>query len=95
MATGSAYASLATQLVTALAQVWIAMYIFKFSINYLLILKLTGFTLFTILAAKLSLFVDNWLLGFSLLLAAGFGYAFVSRLISLKALFLIIKNKPE
>ena len=94
-ATGSAYASLITQLFTAIAQLWIALYIFKFNINYLLILKLLGFTLFSIIAAKLSLFVNNWLIGFCLLLAAGVAYAFISRLISLKALFLIIKDKTE
>ena len=90
---GSAYASLITQLFTAFVQLLIAALIFKFQVNYLLILKLLGFTLFTILAAKLSLLVDNWAIGFSLLLIAGAAYAIISRLISLKALFLIVTDK--
>ena len=90
---GSAYASLITQLFTAFVQLLIAASIFKFQVNYLLILKLLGFTLFTILAAKLSLLMNNWAIGFSLLLIAGAAYAIISRLISLKALFLIVTDK--
>lgn len=94
-ATGSAYASLITQIFTGITQLLIARYIFKFNINYLLILKLLGFALFCIIAAKLSLYINNWMIGFSLLLSSGFAYALISRLISIKALFLIIKNKDE
>ena len=94
-ASGSAYASLFTQLITAGAQIVIAVYIFKFKVNYLLLLKLLGFILFTILAAKLSLFIDRWMIGLSVLLVAGFTYAFISRLLSFKALVPIIKDKQE
>lgn len=92
-ATGSAYASLVTQLLTAVAQVAIAVSIFKMKVNYVLILKITGFTLFAILAAKLSLLIDNWAIGFASMIIAGISYAFVSRLISLKALFQILTEK--
>jgi O-antigen/teichoic acid export membrane protein len=92
-ATGSAYASLITQLITAAAQIAIATFLFKFRVNYLLILKLAGFTVFAILAGKLSLYIDRWAIGFLLLLTAGFAYAFISRLISLKTLYLILKNE--
>ena len=95
MATGSAWASLSTQIFTALAQVVIARYVFRFKMNYLLILKLAGFVLFSILVAKFSLFLNNWIFGLSSLIAAGFGYAFASRLISVKGIFLIIEDKTE
>ena len=94
-ALGAAYAALTTQILTAAAQVGIATYLFKLKINYLLIFKLTGFVLFSILAGKLTLFVDHWIFGFWLLIAAGFAYAFITRLISLKTLYLILKNDPE
>lgn len=94
-ALGAAYAALTTQILTAAAQVGIATYLFKLKINYLLIFKLTGFVLFSILAGKLTLFVDHWIFGFWLLIAAGFACAFITRLISLKTLYLILKNDPE
>lgn len=94
-AIGSAYASLVTQLITAFVQVGIAGYIFRLKVSYLVLLKLLGFVLFALLAAKLSLFIDNWVIGFSLLIAAGFVYAFLTRLISLPTLFFIIKEDWE
>lgn len=94
-AAGSAYASLVTQLLTAVAQLAIATHLFKFKINYLLLLKLTGFLLFAILVAKLSLFLKSWQVGIVVLWSAGLIYAFMSRLISLKALVAILKNEQE
>lgn len=92
-ALGSAYASLLTQLLTAFAQLLIAVSIFKFRINYLIILKLLGFTIFTVLMAKLSLFLHDWALGFVSIFVAGILYALVTKLISIKALFSIIMDK--
>ncbi len=92
-ALGSAYASLTTQLLTAASQLAIAVYIFKLKVNYVLILKLIGFTLFTIIICKLSLFIDNWILGFGMVILSGFTYAFVSKLMSIKALVAILKNE--
>ncbi|MGQ7868040.1 oligosaccharide flippase family protein [Sunxiuqinia sp. sy24] len=94
-AAGSAYASLATQLLTALAQVVIASKLFQFKINYHLLLKLLAFVLFTILAAKSSLLINNSLVGFSLLMIAATAYAFISRLISMKAFFVILKDQTK
>lgn len=92
-AVGSAYASLTTQLITALSQVIIAVVIFKLRVNYFLIFKLLGFIVFAIITAKLSLLVGNWYLGFSIFVAAGTLFAFATRVISLKALFLILTDK--
>ena len=94
-AMGSAYASLITQLLTACSQLIIAVVIFKLRINYLLILKLIGFTLFLIISCKISLYIDNWIWGFSLVLLSGLTYAFISKLMNLKALLAIIKNEEQ
>ena len=93
LALGSAYASLVTQLFTAAAQLGIAVVIFKLKVNYPLILKLIGYTLFAVLVAKFSLYLDNHWAGFGLLVGAGVVFAFASRLISLKALVTIITDK--
>lgn len=93
LAIGSAYASLTTQLITALSQLIIAAVIFKLRINYFLVFKLAGFIIFAIIIAKLSLLVSNWYLGFSILVVAGMLFAFATRVISLKALFLILTDK--
>ncbi|WP_299578984.1 oligosaccharide flippase family protein [uncultured Sunxiuqinia sp.] len=94
-ALGSAYASLTTQLLTAMAQVVIATRLFQFKVDYLLLLKLLGFVLFCILAAKASLFLNDRLLGFALLLLSGVAYAFLSRLISIKAFVVILKDQTK
>ena len=92
-ALGAAWVSLVTQLFTALAQLIIAIRIFNLRVNYLLILKLTGFLLFSILAAQISHLLDNWLVGLGLFITTGLAYAISVGLINLKALFQIIKNE--
>ncbi len=94
-AMGSAYASLTTQILTAISQLIIAVFIFKLKMNYVLILKLVGFTLFTIIICKVSLFIDNWIYGFGLVILSGFVYAFISRLMSMKAIISILKNEKQ
>lgn len=94
-AMGSAYASLITQILTATSQLIIAVFIFRLKVNYVLILKLIGFTLFTIIICKVSLYIDNWIYGFGLVMISGFTYAFISRLMSMKALISILKNEEE
>jgi len=92
-AMGAAYSSLITQLGTALAQLLIAVAIFGFRPNYLLILKLIGFGLFTLLAFKLSIFVDGWLIGLSLAVLASLLYAVLARLINFRAFIQILKSE--
>lgn len=94
-ALGSAYASLITQILTAFSQLVIAIFIFNLKINYVLILKLIGFTLFTIIVCKLSLFFESWITGFGAVILSGLTYAFISRLISLKALVDIFRNGKQ
>jgi O-antigen/teichoic acid export membrane protein len=92
-ALGSAWASLATQLFTALAQAILAARLLKLTINYRVIGKLIFFIVFTLLAGFLSLKISSWYIGFIVLMAASLTFAFLIRLINLKALSEIIFNK--
>lgn len=95
-ALGSAVASLVTQTFTAAAQVLIAKKIFQFKINYKLILYLVLFVItICFIGYLLRHFVVNWLIGIFLLVSAGVALAFVSKLINLKALYLLVKDRQE
>ena len=92
-ALGSAWASLVTQTFTALAQVILAVSILKLRINYRLIGKLFLFVGFVFFAGYLSRQIGNWVLGYSVMIMASALFAFLTRLIHLKALAEIIQNK--
>jgi O-antigen/teichoic acid export membrane protein len=92
-ALGSAWASLATQLFTAFAQTVLAVVVFKMNINYGLIGKLLLFTGFVIVVGYFSLQIKTWYLGYTAMIAASLLFAFVTRLINLKALAEIIRNE--
>jgi O-antigen/teichoic acid export membrane protein len=92
-ALGSAWASLVTQLFTALAQTLLAVYFLKLNINYWLIGKLILFVGFVFLAGYLSEQIDNWVIGYFFMISVSALFAFLSRLINLKALLEIIQNK--
>ncbi len=92
---GSAYASLATQGITALLQLFLAYKVFKFNINYRIIanffllatvLLVIGFTLkqYTLLRWELSLLV---------VLFSGLALSVLLKLINIKEFILIIKDK--
>jgi O-antigen/teichoic acid export membrane protein len=91
---GSAYSSLTTQLLTALAQVFMVQHIFRFKINYKLLGSLFIFIAFVLLinmyTTTLHLFWAN-----RFLIAAGgsFAVAFAFRLISIKNLFRILREE--
>jgi O-antigen/teichoic acid export membrane protein len=90
---GSAWASLATQLFTALAQTILAVIFLKLTINYRVIGKLVLFAGFVFLAGTLSKQISNWVLGYFVMILVSALFAFLIRLINLKALTLIIQNK--
>lgn len=90
---GSAWASLATQLFTALAQTILAVIFLKLTINYRVIGKLFLFVAFVFLAGILSKQISNWVLGYFVMISASALFAFLIRLINLKALSEIIQNK--
>jgi len=92
-AMGSAWASLATQLFTALAQTILAMMILKLKINYPVIGKLLLFVGFVFLAGFFSRQINNWVLGYFIMIGSSLLFAFLTRLINLKALTEIILDK--
>lgn len=93
MALGSAWASLATQLFTALAQTVLAVYILKLKINYRMIGKLAVFVAFLFVVGYFSRQIDQWIVGFFTIAISGMLFAFAIRLINLKALAQIIRNE--
>jgi len=94
-ALGSAWASLATQLFTALAQTILAVTILKLTVNYRLIAKLGVFIGFVTLMGYVSRQIDVWYLGYFTMIAASVLFAFFTRLINLRALTQIIRNDNE
>ncbi len=92
-AMGSAWASLATQLFTAIAQTILAMMILKLKINYPLIGKLLLFVGFVFLAGFFSRQINNWVFGYFIMIGSSILFAFFTRLINLKALTEIILDK--
>jgi O-antigen/teichoic acid export membrane protein len=90
---GSAWASLATQLFTAVAQTILAVIILKLTVNYRIIGKLILFIGFVFLAGYLSRQINVWYFGYGVMIISSILFAFVSRLINLKALAQIIRNE--
>jgi len=92
-ALGSAWASLVTQLFTASVQTLLAVYFLKLKINYRLIGKLIVFAGFVFIAGYFSKQIDNWVIGYFLMISVSALFAFLIRLINLKALTSIIRNE--
>jgi O-antigen/teichoic acid export membrane protein len=92
-ALGSAWASLATQLFTALAQTILAVVILKLTINYRILGKLILFIGFVFLAGYASRQINNWFVGYGIMIIASTLFAFLIRLINLKALIQIIRTE--
>ena len=92
-ALGSAWASLSTQLFTAITQTILAVVIMRLKINYRLIGKLILFIGFVFLSGYFSLQINDWHLGYFTMIGASIIFAFASRLINLKALAQIIRNE--
>ncbi|HEX7583623.1 MAG TPA: oligosaccharide flippase family protein [Prolixibacteraceae bacterium] len=92
-ALGSAWASLVTQLFTALAQTILAVVILKLTINYRILGKLVLFVVFVLLAGYLSRQINTWYFGYGIMIISSLLFAFITRLINLKALTQIIRNE--
>ena len=92
-ALGSAWASLITQLFTALAQTFLAVVLLKLTINYLVIARLVLFIAFAFLAGMLSREINPWYLGYFVMIVSSILFAFIIKLIHLKALREIIRNE--
>ena len=94
-ALGAARVAMVTQLGIALTQILLAGRYFHFKINYLLLLRLTGYLLFLLVAGKISRFFGNWHLGLFVLVAAGLVYAAGVKLINIPALAELLKGEER
>jgi len=90
---GSAYASLCTQIITALAQVILATIIFKLKPDFIFILKLVAFVSITIGLAMVSKIFNNWFIGYLFLLSGAALLSFILRLFHIKDLIKLLPPK--
>ncbi|MFV0376124.1 MAG: oligosaccharide flippase family protein [Mangrovibacterium sp.] len=85
--------AMCTQVGIALAQIVLAWRQFKLQINYLVILKLTGFLLFLLLAGRVSRFTEKPLWGMVLMAGAGLTYAVAVKLVDVRSLLALLKRE--
>ena len=92
---GSAYAGMAAQMVTAILQLVIAVRIFKFRINYSLIIRFILLILFmlTIIYALNNFVIADWKTGLLTLVLGGMLASFALKLFNLKEFLLIMKSR--
>ena len=91
-AVGSAVSSFITQFLTAMMQVLIVQSIFKFRINYRLIMTLLIFTAGVVLINYFSKSIHHdWRVNFLIMVAVSGLLAFAIRLISVKSMLRILK----
>ena len=91
-ARGAAISSITTQLLTAIAQILMVQYIFRFKINYTLLVGLGAFAASCIAWCWFIRGTElNWMLQFGLAAAGCFALALVTRLISPKNIYRIIR----
>jgi O-antigen/teichoic acid export membrane protein len=96
MAVGSAYASLSAQYITSFAQVLIAVYLFKFKINYKYLLVLACFVGGVVLAGYFSVQLKfDWKLNMLAMVAFSFLFAMALRLISIRGFIQILKSEKR
>ncbi|MFZ4547018.1 MAG: oligosaccharide flippase family protein [Bacteroidales bacterium] len=94
LAVGSAYASLATQFITAIIQVAIAQQIFKFTINWKYIFTLLFFALGVIVLNLISYSIHwDWRIGLIIAGLASVLWAFVLNLLSVGGFIRLLKNE--
>jgi O-antigen/teichoic acid export membrane protein len=93
LAFGSAYASLFTQIATAIAQVILVTMVFKLKPNYLFLFKLVAFAGVTVIFAIVSQYFIHWFAGYLFLIAVSVLSAFLLRLFSIGDLFKLILTR--
>jgi O-antigen/teichoic acid export membrane protein len=93
-AVGSAYASLSAQFITAIAQVMLAIKIFRFTVNYKYLAVLVTFTMGMILMGYFSKRLPfEWKMNFAILIGVSILFTFILRLINLKEFFNILRTE--
>ena len=90
---GSAYASLFTQIATAIAQVILVTMVFKLKPNYLFLIKLVAFAGVTVIFAIVSQYFTHWFAGYLFLIMVSVLSAFLLRLFSIGDLFKLILTR--
>ena len=89
---GSAISSLSTQLLTALAQILMVQYLFRFRVNYRLLASLFFFVLATVAINYFSFRLElGWVTRFAISASCCFALAFLLKLISIRNLIHIVK----
>ncbi len=93
-ALGSAYASLTAQALSAILQVFIAYRLFKWNVNYELILRLTATIVLTITSGYLLQYIhlQNWIISMSIMLVAGLLISFSLKLLNIREFISILKE---
>jgi multidrug transporter EmrE-like cation transporter len=93
-AVGSAYASLATQFVTAIIQIAIAQRIFRFEINWKYISTLVFFALGVIVLNMVSAYIRiDWRIALVLAGSASVIWAFALKLLSIGGFLRLLRNE--
>ncbi len=90
-AIGSAYASLITQISTAIAQIILALVIFKIKPDIRFIIQLVLFIGVTVTAGTISKNFENWFYGYLFVIFVPFIFVFILNLLNLKDLYKIIR----
>ncbi len=91
LAFGSAYASFTTQILTASAQVILAIVIFKLKPGIKYLLQLLLFIGIVVLLGTISTRFDNWFYGYLFMIIFSVVFTFLLRLLNLKDLYKIIR----
>jgi O-antigen/teichoic acid export membrane protein len=91
---GAASASLTTQFLSAIVQVIVVCYVFKFKINYVYLLKLALFIV-GVIATNIVFkeYINNWMISMGAMILLSFIIAASLRLLTVKSLISIIKEK--
>lgn len=92
-AVGSAITSLTTQSITAILQVLLAQYFFRFKINFNFLIRMIIFAVGSLLMAWFSINLGlNWINSFISLMLLILAFSFLTRILSFKTLFEILKE---
>lgn len=95
-AVGSAIASIITQIIVAIIQIYLSYKLFSFKLNMRLITKFLLFTVFIVgLSFLLKRFSYNWLWEYLTILSIGFVFAIIIKLFSIKGLLHIVKYEKN
>lgn len=96
LATGSAVASIITQILTAAVQVVLTILIFRFSLNIVYLMKLLLFLAVTVTVSVLCLiYFSNFVTGIPIIVITGFLVAAVTKLINFSSLLTFLKAQKS